>query len=332
MLGLQKVPGLLCLWLGMAWHAHAGQYQLMMGQAQSVPIAAQVRNNETQCHLQLQVSGQQPVGRVVTAPLFETRLLIRAEQEGTVVVRWIGTSSRTDTQVINACPTEGRTELAVVSSNDSILATWNALFSRLGPSMSECVRAALQVQQVRHEWFDLKAPQSSGEDAKVNASLQQCEVFLTRSMAWGSKDPMRHACLLASGQKTECEGYYAEPGRSGKVISKQQAIARQLSGLDWTTGVREHPQVKAQRLQREHAHQLHLQAQAAAQLEAEARQQREEEARQQAQAKALADQEQADKAREAEQKEREEKERLAKRSWFAKTYDDLKQKVGIGNP
>lgn len=329
MWGLQKVLGCLCVWLGLT--AHAGQYQLMVGQAQSVPIAAQVRNNETQCHLQLQVSGQEPVERVVTAPYFETRLVIRPEQVGPVVVRWMGRAKRVDAQLINACPTEGQTELAVVNSNDSILASWNALFARLGPSMSECVRAALQVQQVRYEWFDLKAPQSSGEDAKVNAALQQCEAFLIRTTAWGVKDPMLHACVLASGLKTDCEGYYAEPGPSGKVISKPQAIARQLQGLPWTTGVREHPQVKAQRLHREHAQQLRLQAQAAAQLEAEARQQREEEARQQAQAKALADQAKADEAREAEQKAQEEKERLAKRSWFAKTYDDVKQKIGGGS-
>lgn len=321
-------------WIGLGFMAvvsvHAGQYQLMLGQAQSVPIAVPVRNSETQCHLQLQVSGQPPVERVVQAPLFETRLVIRPEQTGPVVVHWMGTAKRTEQGVINACPTEGQTELLVVTSNEALLAQWQAVFARLGPTLSECMRLALEVQQVRHAWFDLKAPLSSGEDAKINASLQQCEVFLSRPTAWGSKAAARHACLLADGLKTECEGYYAEPGSSGKVISKQQAIARQLQGLPWTTGVREQPQVKAQRIKREHAEQRRLEAQAVAKLEAEAQQQRDEEARRVAEAKAQEEQAEAEKAREAEQKEKEEKERLEKRSWLAKTYDGLKEKAGLG--
>jgi hypothetical protein len=316
-----------------AWTAHAGQYQLLLGQTQSVPIAVQVRNKETQCNLQLQVSGQPPIERVVKAPLFETRLAIRADQPGAVQVHWMGVATRTDAGVVNACPTEGQTELAVVNTNEALVAQWNALFARLGPSMTECVRLALAVQQVRPEWFDLKDRQSSGEDAKIDTALQQCEVFLTRNTAWGSKDPVRHACTLSSGLKTECEGYYAEPGAKGAAaqsISKQQAIARQLQGLPWVTAVREHPLVKAQRLRREHAEQQKQLALAAAKLEAEARQQQEEEAKRQAEAKAQAEQEEAEKAREAAEKEQAEKERLEKRSWFAKTYDGLKQKVGAG--
>jgi hypothetical protein len=327
MVGTQQWHGRIGVLLWACAPAFAGQYQLMLGQAQSVPISAPVRNNETQCHLQLQVSDQPPLERVVSAPYFETLVVIRPEQAGPVIVRWMVTAKRTDAGVVNACPTEGQTELAVVTSNESVMAVWNALFTKLGSSMTECVWAALQAQQVRYEWFDLKAQQTSGEDAKINASLQQCEVFLKRSTAWGSKDPLRHACALPSGQKTVCEGYYAEGGKSGKVISKQQAIARQLQGLPWTTGVREQLTVKVQRLKREHDEEVRVQAQAAAQLEAQAKQQRDEEARLAAQAKAEADKAEAEKLREAQQKEQEEKERLEKRSWFAKTYDDLKLKV-----
>jgi hypothetical protein len=330
MRGLNNVRGWVGLGLMAVFPAHAGQYQLMLGQAQSVPIAVPVRNNETQCHVQLQVAGQPPVERVVKAPLFETRLLIRPEQAGPVVVRWIGVAKRLDAEVVNGCPTEGQTELNAAAGNEGILAFWNSLFAKLGPSMAACVRNALDVQQVRYAWFDLKAPQTSGEDAKIQAAVQQCESFVNRSTAWGSKDPARHACALPSGQKTECEGYYAEPGKSGQVISMQQAIARQLQGLPWTTGVREQPQVKAQRLKREHAEQLRQEAQALAKLEAEAKQQRDEEARRVAEAKAQEEAAEAEKARVAEQKEKEEKERLENRSWFAKTYDGLKEKVGRG--
>lgn len=330
MLGVNNVRGWLVLGLMAVASAHAGQYQLKLGQAQSVPIAVAVRNTETQCHLQLQVSGQPPVERVVKAPLFETRVLIHPVQAGSVTVRWIGVAKRENGDVINACPTEGQTELNVALGNESILADWQAVFAKLGPAMSSCVRMAFEVQQIRHEWFDLRAPQTSGEDAKIDATLGQCASFLDRPTVWGGKDPQRHACALASGLKTECEGYFAESDKSGKVISKQQAIARHLQGLPWTTGVREHPQVKAQRLKRERAEQLRLEAEAAAKLEAEAKLQREEEARRVADAKAQEEAAEAEKAREAEQKEKEEKERLEKRSWFAKTYDGLKEKAGIG--
>ena len=330
MLGFNQVHGCFALGLMAACSAQAGQYQLMLGTAQSVPIAVTVRNNETQCHLQLQVADQPPQERVLKAPHFETRLLIRPEQAGHVTVRWIGVSRRVGTEVINACPTEGQTELMAAASNERILADWNALFAKLSPALSACVRTALELQQVRYSWFDLRAPQSSGEDAKINAALQACESFVERTTAWGAKDPLRHPCVLAAGLKTQCEGYYAEPGQSGRVITQQQAIARQLQGLAWTTGVREQPQVKAQRLQRELAEQLRLEAQAVAKLEAEARQEREEEARRVAEAKAQEAQAEAEKAREAEQKEKEEKERLEKRSWFAKTYDGLKEKAGLG--
>lgn len=332
MLLLQKMRGWCWLVLLGAWPAQAGQYQLLQGQTQTVPIAVQVRNQETQCNLQLQVSGQPPIERVVKAPLFETRLSIRADQPGSVVVRWIGASTRTEAGLVNACPTEGQTALAVVNSNEAIVAQWNALFARLGPSMTECVRMALAVQQVRPEWFDLKDRQTSAEDAKIDAALQQCETFLTRSTAWGTKDPLRHACTLPSGLKTLCEGYYAEPAGkgAGPAISKQQAIARQLQGLPWVTGVREQPQAKAHRLHREAAELKKQEALAAAKLAAEAEAEKQELARREAEAKAQAEQEEAAKVREAEEKEREEKERLEKRSWFAKTYDGIKQKIGVG--
>jgi hypothetical protein len=331
MRGLNNVRGWVGLGLMAVFPAHAGQYQLMLGQAQSVPIAVPVRNSEAQCHVQLQVAGQPPVERVVKAPLFETRLLIRPDQAGPVLVRWIGTSKRVGGEVVNACPTEGQTELNVVAGNEALVADWNGLFARLGPALSACVRSALDVQQVRYAWFDMRSVQTSGEDAKIDAALQQCDAFVNRAKAWAGKDPARHACALPSGQKTECEGYYAEAGKSGKVISQQQAIAHQLQGLAWTTGVREQPQVKAQRLKREHAEQLRLEAEAAAKLEAEAKLQRDEEARRVAEAKAQEEAAEAEKARVAEQKEKEEKERLENRSWFAKTYDGLKEKAGRGH-
>ena len=330
MLGFNNLRACWGLGLMLALSAQAGQYQLMLGQAQTVPVAVPVRNQETRCHVQFQVPGQPPVERIVKAPLFEAPLVIRPEQAGPVLVQWIGTAKRVGAEVINACPSEGQTVFQAVTGNASLLSVWQTVFSRLGPPMAACVRAAMDVQQIRHEWFDPQAPQTSGEDAKINAALAQCESFVNRATAWGSKDRLRHACVLGSGLKTECEGYYAEPGAAGKVISQQQAIARQLQGLPWVTGVRENLQVKAQRLKREHAEQLRLEAQAAAQREAEAKQQREEETRQIAEAKTQQEQAEAEKVREAEQKEKEEKERLEKRSWFAKTYDGVKAKVGLG--
>ena len=330
MWGFDIVRGCLCLGLFASLSAHAGQYQLMVGQTQTVPITVPVRNNEAQCHVQLQVAGLPPVGLVVKAPLFEARVPIRPEQAGPVTVRWTGSAQRIRGEVVNGCPTEGHVSLIAAASNEGIVAFWNSLFAKMGPALSACVRTAFDLQQIRYAWFDLKAPESSAEDTKIQASLVQCEAFLARSKAWGDKDPVRHTCALPSGQKTQCEGYFAEAGKSGQVISQEQAIARQLQGLAWTTGVREQAQARAQRLKRELAEQKRLEAEAAAQLEAQAKKEREEEARLVAEAKEKEAQAEAEKAREAEQKEKEEKERLEKRSWFAKTYDGLKEKGGLG--
>ena len=325
---LKNVWGCWGLGLGLlaAWPAQAGQYQLLLGQVRTVPIAVPVRNHETRCHLQLQVAGQPPVEQVVSAPLFEARLAIQPDQPGPLRVRWIGSAKRVNGELVNPCPSEGQTELYVASGSEDLVANWNQLYARLGPALTACVRTALDVQQVRWEWYDLRAPQSSAEDAKIRAALQQCEAFHARSTAWGNKDPERHACVLATGVKSQCEGYYAVPGKTAQVISYKEAIARQLQGQPWTTGVRETAPARAGRLKREQAEQQRREAEAAAEVQAQAKREQDEEAKRQAEAKALAEQAEAERAREAEQKEKEEKERLENRSWFSKTYDGIKQK------
>jgi len=285
-----------------------------------------VRNMETRCHLQLQVAGQPPVEQVVSAPLFEARLAIQPDQPGPLRVRWIGSARLINGEVVNACPTEGQTELYAAAGNEDLVANWNQLFMKLGPALSACVRMALEVQQVRYEWYDLRATPSSAEDAKIQSALQQCEAFQARSTAWGSKERERHACVLASGVTSACEGYFAVPGKSLQIISQKEAIARQLQGLPWTTGVRELAQARVGRLKREQTEQQRREAEAAAEVQAQAKREQEEEAKRQVEAKALADQAEAQRVREAEQKEKEEKERLENRSWLSKTYDGIKQK------
>jgi hypothetical protein len=57
------------LWLFVAPWAWAGQYVLLAGQTQTVPVAVRVVNGETRCNLRISVPGQADVERVVQALL-----------------------------------------------------------------------------------------------------------------------------------------------------------------------------------------------------------------------------------------------------------------------
>lgn len=316
---------------GLLWGCSAvlaGQYQLLLGESQMVPIAAQVRNHEQVCHVEIQVQGQPASGRELKAPHFETRIVLTPDEPGTLRVRWMGRALRTDAGVVNACPTEGFADFQVVSSNVALRAHWARLFSSMGPERADCMRLAFQASGVRPEWYDLNDPQMGADDRRVDQAFRQCELFAARPKAWGSLDPDGHACTLTGGLKTRCQGYYAEPGLQGrfKPISKQQAVERQLAGQAWTTAVRELPQAMHARLQREKsrlaAEQRALEKAEQTRMQAE----RDEQARLAAESKARAEKEEAERLKEEEEKARAEKERLEKRNWFEKTYDAVRGK------
>jgi hypothetical protein len=239
------------LWLCAAPWAWAGQYVLLAGQTQTVPVAARVVNGETRCNLRISVPGQADVERVVQAPFFDTAMAITPLNEESVTVRWQGQSRRINDQVVNGCPTQGETRFKVVSSNALTRAVWAGMQAQLAPAKAECVRTAFELDRVRPEWFDFNDPQPSGEDARIDRAFAQCEAFVARPKAWGTQSPQNHACTVA-GVKTRCEGFFSA-SENGKVqtISREAAIQKQLQNLPWSSGVREIASVRTTRIQQE---------------------------------------------------------------------------------
>jgi len=239
------------LWLFVAPWAWAGQYVLLAGQTQTVPVAVRVVNGETRCNLRISVPGQADVERVVQAPFFDAAVALTPLDEESVTVRWQGQSRRINDQVVNGCPTQGETRFKVVSSNALTRAVWAGMQAQLTPAKAECVRTAFELDQVRPEWFDFNDPQTSGEDARIDRAFVQCEAFLARPKAWGTQNPQNHACTVA-GVKTRCEGFFSA-SVNGKVqtISREAAIQMQLQNLPWSSGVREIASVRNARNQQE---------------------------------------------------------------------------------
>ena len=317
---------LLGLWL--APSAWAGQYVLAAGQTQTVPVSARVLNGEQVCNLEITVPGQAPFERVVRAPFFDARVAITPGNEASVLVQWRGLSRRTADGVINACPTQGDMAFKVVRDNALTKAVWSAMLAQLTPAKAECLRVGMAHEMVRPEWFDFNDPQPSAEDLRIQQVFNQCDAFLARPKAWGAQSPAGHACTLAGGIKTRCEGFFsAQINGKTQVISQEMAIQRQMSQQAWTTGVREIEGAKNKRVQQEKERVARLQAEEAAKIQAI------EDARllvlQQAEEAKLAEQRatqakiDALKAQIAEDKIRKEKERIENRNWFLKQVDKL---------
>lgn len=320
---------LLCL---LAVSAQAGQYQLAPARANEVVVRASVKTGEPLCNLLITVQGQAPVERQVRAPGYEARLSVTPEREGALTVEWLGQARREGGALIPGCPSGGQTHMAVTADNRLIVAGWSSVLARMGAAKAECMRSALRLEQIRHEWYDLRDPQEGAEDWKIQRAFAACEAFVDRPKAWGDKPADNHACSLGS-LRTRCQGYYADKGPDGKPreISADAALRLQLEGRAWNTGVRENTEVRAQRLQRERAEQARL-----ARLEQErlvAEQKERERQAQEAQERMVAEEKEriakaeATRKAEAEEKERLEKERLEKRNFAVKAYDSAKEKV-----
>lgn len=269
-LGLYLGMGLgLGLWAApMAW---AGQYVLQAGQANTVPVAARVLNGQQVCNLRISVPGQDPFEREVRAPFFDTRITLTPVNVDSVTVRWQGQFKRVDGQIVNACPTQGEAHFQVEADNALTRAVWAGMLTELNrasPSQAECVRAAFAHEQIRPDWFDFTDPQVSAEDAKIERAFGKCDQFVAKPKAWGSQNPLGHACTVG-GMATRCEGFYTARIQ-GKVqnISQTDAMLRQLEDLPWGSGVREIAKVRAARVQQEKDRVAQQAAQEAAQLQA----------------------------------------------------------------
>lgn len=320
---------LIWLWLGAAPWAWAGQYVLMAGQTNTVPVAARVLNGEQVCNLEITVQGRAPLQREVRAPYFETRIAITPQDEDSITVTWRGQFKRVNDLVVNACPTQGQTQFAVVDNNAQTRAQWGVIGSQLSPDKASCVRSAFEYEGIRPEWFDFSNPQVSAEDGKIQRAFSQCDAFLAQKKAWGLNNPQGHACTLSGGLQTRCEGFFsATVNGKTQVISRDQAIARQLDNQPWSTGVRETAGARSARLKKEQDRQNALAAAEAAKLKAEedARLLVEKQAQEAKEAEIRARQAKIDalRAQIAEEKERKEKERLENRNWLLKQVDKLK--------
>jgi hypothetical protein len=308
--------------------AQAGQYRLLAERSNTVVVAARVQNAEQLCNLEISVQGQAPFEREVRAPYFEARIDITPQDLESVTVTWRGKSKRVNDDIVNACPTQGRTQFQVVDDNVALRATWLSGFAAMGPAKAECVRTALQLDRVRYEWFDMNDKESSPEDWKIQRAIGQCDAFLAQKKAWGEQNPKSFPCVQA-GVKTRCEGFYSvtENGKT-RPISADEAIRRQLDKLPWGTGVRETAGAKSSRQKLEQARKDQELAEEQAKVKAaiEARQREEQMAIEAiaAQARERKEKAEADRARRLKELERLEQERLEKRSWLLKQLEKLK--------
>ena len=317
---------LLSLWLApVAW---AGQYVLVSGQANTVPVSARVLNGEQVCNLEITVPGQPPFERVVRAPFFDTRIAITPGNEDSVLVQWRGLSRRTPEGVVNACPTQGDLAFKVVRDNALTRAVWSAMLAQLSPAKAECVRVGMAHEKIRPEWFDFNDARPSAEDIRIQQVFSQCDAFLARPKAWGAQNPAGHACTLAGGIQSRCEGFFsAQVKGKTQVISQEVAIQMQLSNQPWSTGVREIAGAKNKRIQLEKERVVRLEAEEAAKIKAieDARLLAEKQAEEAklAEQRAIQDKIDALKAQIAEEKIRKEKERIENRNWLLKQVDKL---------
>ena len=317
---------LLSLWLApVAW---AGQYVLVAGQANTVPVSARVLNGEQVCNLEITVPGQPPFERVVRAPFFDTRIAITPGNEATVLVQWRGLSRRTADGVVNACPTQGDLAFNVVRDNALTRAVWSAMLAQLSPAKAECVRVGMTHEKVRPEWFDFNDARPSAEDLRIQRVFSQCDAFLARPKAWGAQSPAGHACTLAGGIQTRCEGFFsAQVNGKTQVITQEVAIQMQMSNQPWSTGVREIAGAKNKRAQLEKERVVRLEAEEAARVQAieDERLLAEKQAAEAKLAEQRAIQAKIDalKAQIAEDKIRKEKERIENRNWLLKQVDKM---------
>lgn len=321
-------------WLGTAlvlmaapW-AWAGQYVLLARQTNVVPVSVRVLNGEQICNLEITVPGQPPVERVVRAPFFDARIPITPADEDKVTVRWRGQFKRVHDQAINPCPAEGETQFKVVKDNALTKTIWSAMLAQVAPAKAECLRIALAHEKVRPEWFDFTDPQPSAEDARIQKAFAQCDAFVARPKAWGGQNPAGHACSVAGGIKTRCEGFFsATVGGKSEVISIEVAIQRQMENLPWTTGVREIAAARSARIKAEQNRLVQLAAQEAARIKAIEDErllaERQAEEAKLVEQRAVQDKIAALRAQVAEEKALKEKQRLENRNWLLKQVDRL---------
>jgi hypothetical protein len=202
------------------------------------------------------------------------------------------------------------------------------MLAQLSPAKAECVRVGMAHEKIRPEWFDFNDARPSAEDLRIQQVFNQCDAFLARPKAWGAQSPAGHACTLAGGIQTRCEGFFsAQVNGKTQVITQAVAIQMQLSNQPWSTGVREIAGAKNKRIEAEKDRVARLEAEEAAKIKAieDARLLAEKQVEEAKLAEQRATQAKIDalKAQIAEDKIRKEKERIENRNWLLKQMDKL---------
>jgi hypothetical protein len=307
----------------------AGQFALVQGQRTVLPLLADVRSAMSACNLHIVVQGQPGFERTLTAPLFMTELQILAQGAAPVQVAWEGRFRRLDNgDALDPCPTAGQSWHPVIGSLAPLRQAWQEYFEQVGPAQADCMRLGLPLVGLRTEGFDRKDPQTSVADLRLRQLEGQCERFVALPKAWGLQDERRHACTLAGGFRTFCEGMYLQPGRNGQStpLSKSQALALHLQGASFQTAVRESTAVRTARETRQRQELERQKAQEAERIQAEALERQQQE--QAAQARKLAEQQarlakkEEERLKAEEDRKRAEQERLAQRNWLVRTWED----------
>lgn len=221
---------LLLLWLLAGAAAWAGQYRLLVGQPNRVPVGIDVRNAETQCNVEIRINGGPPIQQRVSAPDFMAWLVLTPAQSGATQVSWRGVFYRSaKDELVNPCPVMGQTRFMASQSHADLGSTWQAFWAEREPKLVQCLKDALQLQSLRTEGFDLQDPVPSVMDKVLARSEQQCERFLQIKRPWGSAPTLGHACVIG-GLKTRCDGYYTALGGKGPRLTELKALAKHLEG------------------------------------------------------------------------------------------------------
>lgn len=309
--------------LTLAW---AGQYRLLPGQANRVPVGIDVRNHETLCNVEIQVQGDPPFQQRVRAPDFIAWLVLTPVHAGELTVSWRGVFHRTEQdELINACPTMGSTRFRIGANHADIVADWQKQWQAMSPPMAACMQEALRLLEVATSAFDRQDPVGSPHDRAVERARQSCESLLALKTPWGPQPRIGHACTL-NGRATRCDGYYTSALAGATRLDDRQAIARILQGESVRAAHAESRATIAARQRAEQAARAKAEAEEAARVEAfklALAEQKKREQLQEQERQRQAEEERQRKIKAAEQRERE---YLENRPWLVRKLSRVQPK------
>ena len=317
---------LILFWLLAGATAWAGQYRLLVGQPNRVPVGIEVRNAETLCNVEIRINGGPPIQQRVSAPDFMAWLVLTPQQSGVTQVSWRGVFYRnTKDELVNPCPVMGQTRFMASQSHADLGPAWQAFWVEREPRLLQCLKDALQLQSMRTEGFDLQDPVPSVMDKVLARSEQQCERFLQIKRPWGSAPTLGHDCVIG-GLKTRCDGFYTSPGGKGPRLNEVQALAKHLAGEPLVAVHAESMAVQQARARAIKAAADKALAEENAKIEAFKMAMAEQKAREEAERQARLQAEEAERQRKIKAAEAREREWLENRPWLVRKLSRIQPK------